>query len=45
MPDVFRVIHGAYKGDFQLVGRTVGELKMALAYALHNAVRLIKEGL
>ena len=35
MPDVLRVIHGAYKGDFQLVGRTVGELKKALAYAFH----------
>lgn len=35
MPDVIRVIHGAYEGDFELVGRTVGELKKALAYALH----------
>ena len=35
MPDVIRVIHGAYEGDFQLVGRTVGELKKALTYALH----------
>lgn len=35
MPDVIRVIHGAYEGDFELVGRTVGELKKALAYAFH----------